>query len=469
MKKFVSLLFAISACCGYAEIQKEPVSREILQASVLQKDIVQLTEFAKNGNLLARLMLIHLYTEGTVGEKNQKEAEKWMLEVSAQMHQLSSEDRAEKFKSEYKILENITTQYGSDNTYKGILGYMLLRGWGTEKNYDQAFKYVKESADLGNAFSNADLGKMYQEGLGTEKDYFEAYHRYRSAADNGLSVAYYRLGLMFDNGIGVEKNTKKAQELFQKADFIINKNNTISHTETLSKDWMIGGKIHFEEQGSANYIGTVEINELTRKTIKDFFDVQIDSCAHNAKALIKRANDQIILTHYEERAKPGIGEEMHATLLYTKKRVENGHETLRDIYENLRDADTSLPQDRAPTVEQVANAYQKIIKPDWKFQIVDVVFISGKTGSGVVAKLQLDGQDEISNNQGHPISGNFLHLTLAMIDASMTSEMEKIQLVASALKENLSGKMVKIGNRNGQADLEFGVSGSVDRIRPSSN
>ena len=118
---------------------------------------------------------------------------------------------------------------------------------------------------------------------------------------------------MFDNGIGVEKNTKKAQELFQKADFILNKNNIISHTENLSKDWMIGGKIHFEEQSSANYIGTIEINELTRKAIKDFFDVQIDSCAHNAKALLKKENDQVILTHYEERSKPGIGEEMHAT------------------------------------------------------------------------------------------------------------------------------------------------------------
>jgi len=242
-----------------------------------------------------------------------------------------------------------------------------------------------------------------------------------------------------------------------------------AQTENPSKEWMIGGKIHFEEQSSADYIGTVEINELTRKMIKDFFDVQIDSCDHNAKALIKKENNQIILTHREEGAKPGIGEEMHATLLYTKKRVENGHETLRDIYENLRSADMSLPRDRAPTVEQVASAYQKLIKPDWKFQIVDVVFISGKTGSAIVAKLQLDGQDEISNNQGKPISGNFLHVSLAVIDASMTSEMEKIQLVASALKDNLSGKMVKIGNRNGQADLEFGVSGSVDRIRPSSN
>ena len=44
--------------------------------------------------------------------------------------------------------------------------------------------------------------------------------------------------------------------------------------------------------------------------------------------------------------------------------------------------------------------------------------------------------------------------------------MEKIQLVAQALKEKLSGKMIKIGDKNGQADLEFAVTGSVDRVRP---
>ena len=126
-----------------------------------------------------------------------------------------------------------------------------------------------------------------------------------------------------------------------------------------------------------------------------------------------------------------------------------------------------MPQDQAPTVEQVANAYQKIIKPDWKFQISDVQLISNNTGSFIIAKLELNGQDEIQNNQERPISGSLLHLTLAMVDSSMTQEMGKIQLVVSEIKEALAGKMVKIGNKNGYADLEFGVSGSSDRIRPS--
>jgi len=92
-----------------------------------------------------------------------------------------------------------------------------------------------------------------------------------------------------------------------------------AQTENFSNDWNIGGKIHFEEQSSVDYIGTIEINELTRKALKKIFDVHADSCAHNAKALLKKENNQIILTHREERSKPGIGEEIHATLLYTSK------------------------------------------------------------------------------------------------------------------------------------------------------
>lgn len=236
--------------------------------------------------------------------------------------------------------------------------------------------------------------------------------------------------------------------------------------ENPSNEWKIGGMIHFEEQSSTDYIGTAIINKLTRNTIKKSFDIQVDSCANNAKALLKKENGLIILTHREERSKPGIGEEMHATLLYTSKRVENGHETLYDVYNNLRQIDESLPQDQAPTLEQIANAYQKIIKPDWKLQISDVQLISNNTESFIIANLELNHQDEIQNNQGNPISGNFLHLTLAMIDSSMTQEMKKIQLVVSDLKNILLGKMVKIGNKNGYADLEFGISGSSARIRP---
>ncbi len=231
-------------------------------------------------------------------------------------------------------------------------------------------------------------------------------------------------------------------------------------------EWKIGGKIHFEEQSSVDYIGTLELNKLTREILKEFFDIKSDTCANNAKVLIKKENGNFFIKHYEERSKPGVGEEMHATLLYTSKRSDDGHETLKDVCNNLAINDKTLSCGKAPTIEQVAKAYQKLIKPNWKFEISDVVFITSKTANVIIAKLLFNGRDEILNKEGKPVSGGFLHMTLLNIDSSVVSEKEKINQVVIKLKKNLSGKMVKIGNKNGQADLEFGMSGSKNRLRP---
>ena len=112
--------------------------------------------------------------------------------------------------------------------------------------------------------------------------------------------------------------------------------------------------------------------------------------------------------------------------------------------------------------------YQKLIKPDWKFEISDVVYVIGNTAQGIIARLEFDGRSEILNEKGNPVSVG-LHLTLAIVDSSAATETEKINLVVAKLKEKLLGKKVKIGNRKGQADLEFGVSGSKSRIRPNWN
>ena len=234
------------------------------------------------------------------------------------------------------------------------------------------------------------------------------------------------------------------------------------------KKWKIGGKIHFEEKSASDYLGTIAINMLTREALSECFNFKIDYCAHNAKALIKKENNDYILTHYEEKNSPGIGEEMHATLLYTSKRVANGHETLKDIYKNLMCIDDNLSSDNAPTVKEVAQAYHKIINPDWEFEISDIIFIKGKTGSCIIAKLLHEGRDEIINKQGKPISGNFLHMSLVNVDPSIDFEDKKIDLVVNKLKEKLLNKKIKIANINGLADLEFGITGSKtkDRIRP---
>lgn len=448
---------------GFIEKDNDKSSSS-LQTIILEKDFKNLLKEGEKGSVLARLILIHFYIEGIGIEKNIKEGEKWMLQTGNRMMQIALKDLLELFKDDVNILQEIIQNDQIDSrdlsVYKGILGYLYLRGWGVEKNYELAFRYLKESADLENVLSNVDLGKMYQEGLGTEKDLFEAYHRYRFAAEKGLAIAYYRLGIMYEKGIGVEKNSKKAEELFQKASSFIQKHND---------GWKIGGKIHFEQQSSSDYLGTLDLNKSTRETLKEYFDVKDDSCAPNAKVLIKNENGNCLIKHYEERAFPHVGEEMHATLLYTTKRVDNGHETLRDIYENLLEVNQNLPADQVPSVEQIAQTYQKLIKPDWKFEISDVQFVVGKTGSVIIAKLLHEGKDEIVNESGNPVSGNFLHLTLVNIDLSLASETEKINLVVTKLREKFLSKKIKIGNRKGFADLEFGISGSKERIRPNSD
>lgn len=231
-------------------------------------------------------------------------------------------------------------------------------------------------------------------------------------------------------------------------------------------NWKIGGKIHFEECNGIDYIGTVRINSIIREILHEFFDIKSDLCAKNAKVLIKQENGSFVIRHYEEKKKPGIGEEMHATLLYTSKRTENGHETLKDVWSNLTQVDTTLSCIEAPTLEQVADIYQKIIKPEWKLEISDIVLWTSQISNVIVAKILFNGGDAVVNEQGNPVSGGSLHITLLNLDSSVTLEKEKTEQIIAKVKEKLIGKMVKIGERNGLADLEFGVSGSSDRIRP---
>jgi hypothetical protein len=159
---------------------------------------------------------------------------------------------------------------------------------------------------------------------------------------------------------------------------------------------------------------------------------------------------------------------MHATLLYTSKRTEDGHETLKDICINLVQMDKALSCSEAPTLEQVANAYQKIIKPEWRFEISDIVFWTSPISNVIVAKLLFNGREEIVNEQDNPVSGKSLHMTLLNLESSVASQKEKVEQVITKLKEKLNGKMIKIGERSGHADLEFGISGSPNRVRPLS-
>lgn len=233
----------------------------------------------------------------------------------------------------------------------------------------------------------------------------------------------------------------------------------ITDDEKSSRELQIGGKIHFEEESGSDYLGTREINQITRNILHQLLNVNSDTCAPNAKVLLTIENGKINISHYEEKRRPGIGEEIHATLLYTSPRGFCSSETLGQIYDDLFEKDESIP-----TVESVAKKYGAIIKPEWTFQISEIILTKNDTNSFIIAELLFEERKNIYKND-KPISAG-LHLTLANCNDNVLLENDEISLpLIQALNEELKGKMVKIACKNGVSDLEFGLSGASWRIR----
>lgn len=157
-------------------------------------------------------------------------------------------------------------------------------------------------------------------------------------------------------------------------------------------EWRIGGKIHFEEESGPDYIGIKEVNK-------------VDVCSDNTKILLKREADEIQMTHYVEKSRPRVGEEMHATLLYTQARGFCNSETLNQICENLFER-----CDVPPSIENVAAKYGSIIKPEWKFKLAEVVLTKSASGSSfIMAKLLFEGHERLFKDN-KPISAGLREL-----------------------------------------------------------
>jgi hypothetical protein len=81
---------------------------------------------------------------------------------------------------------------------------------GASKNYKEAIKWYKLSADQEFARAQINLGVAYIEGQGVPKDYKEAIRWFSLAADQGEGRAQAALGYQYYYGYGVEKNLIEA-------------------------------------------------------------------------------------------------------------------------------------------------------------------------------------------------------------------------------------------------------------------
>ncbi|HNJ36278.1 MAG TPA: tetratricopeptide repeat protein, partial [Leptospiraceae bacterium] len=82
---------------------------------------------------------------------------------------------------------------------------------------NEAVKWYRKAAELGNVFAQYNLGVIYEGGRGIEKDEVEAARWYRKAADEGLADAQRALGNLYYSGRGLEKDEVEAVKWYRKA------------------------------------------------------------------------------------------------------------------------------------------------------------------------------------------------------------------------------------------------------------
>lgn len=88
---------------------------------------------------------------------------------------------------------------------------------GIKQDFSEALKWFKKSAEQNNAKAQRGLGHMYYSGEGVTENLSEALKWYRKSAEQGEKYAQYRLGQMYEYGEGIPQNYDKAIEWYQKA------------------------------------------------------------------------------------------------------------------------------------------------------------------------------------------------------------------------------------------------------------
>jgi TPR repeat protein len=97
------------------------------------------------------------------------------------------------------------------------MGLKYYNGNGVTKDYAEAFKYFKKSAEQGYASGQDWLGYMYQKGYGVTQNYAEALKWYRKAAEQNYRSGQFNLGYMYDHGLGVTQDYAEACKWYRKA------------------------------------------------------------------------------------------------------------------------------------------------------------------------------------------------------------------------------------------------------------
>ncbi len=99
------------------------------------------------------------------------------------------------------------------------LGKCYFEGDGVLVNYNDALRWFKKAAELGDSNAMYNIGMSHLKGLGSYQDYYSAYEWFRKSADLGNGYAMIRIGDMYrPNSRAVfRSSTEEAKKWYQMA------------------------------------------------------------------------------------------------------------------------------------------------------------------------------------------------------------------------------------------------------------
>jgi hypothetical protein len=109
-------------------------------------------------------------------------------------------------RSAFSLLYGAALQGNSTVESQNILGQFFLTGMATPKNYAEAMRWYKLSAENGNRDSQSELAFLYFIGRGVARDFEKSFYWFEKSAMQGLAVSQYSVGIMYYTGNGVEKS-----------------------------------------------------------------------------------------------------------------------------------------------------------------------------------------------------------------------------------------------------------------------
>lgn len=166
----------------------------------LDYNMEELCEQATKGDPKAQYSLGLAYLSGHYFRKDEETGLKWLVlsanqyyvPAESKLSQILLSDAAKHPKSE--LAEQIANwaenaAYRNDSSAKGVWGYMLLEGIGTESKPKEAIHFLKQAADEGIVKAQYLMGTLYYEGKKVERNVSIATQYLEASSQKGYEPA----------------------------------------------------------------------------------------------------------------------------------------------------------------------------------------------------------------------------------------------------------------------------------------